>query len=223
MYIWKCWRDSRYFFFAVVTIAAATLPVATTLARGTGVVEPLDSRAALSVLGLLGMGTSLGLGALMASEEFAQDTISFLFSRPHKRAYFVWMGWVVGGIELLLIVFVNMYAAWVTLRHFHAAVPGPVSVERIFEALTLFLFVYSLTFTLTAVLGSGLKGLGASMACIFGWPLFALALEVKWKIHCPVPTERLWTLPITVSYAIWIEIALLFVVFAQAAIESWEW
>ncbi len=220
MYIWKCWRDSRYFFFVVVTITAATLPVATILARGTGVVEPIDSRAAMSTL--LGMGTSLGLGALMASEEFAQDTISFLFSRPRKRAYFVWMGWVVGGIELLLIVFVNMCAAWVTLTHFHAAVPGPVSVERIFEALTLFLFVYSLTFTLTAMLGSGLKGLGASMACIFGWSLFALALEVKWKIHCPVPTERLWTLPIAISNAIWIATAMLFVVFAQVALERWE-
>ncbi len=221
MYIWKCWRDTRNLFFVLGIIAAAIMPFAA-ISLGRSGLMGFGAPTALAALNFLGMGASLGLGALMASEEFAQDTVSFLFTRPRNRAYFVWMGWVVGCTEFLLIAIINLSVDWATLWHVHAPVPGPVGLERFLKALIFFLYVYSLTFSLTAVLGSGLKGLGASVAFIFGWPGFALALEVKWKIHFPLPTERLWTLPIAASNVIWIATALLFVVFAQVVLEKWK-
>src|SRR5260370_6586860 len=119
MYFWKCWRDTRSIFFIPLIIAAVIMPVAAVVCVGTGLLEEFGLSAVLSTFGLLGMVAALGLGVLGASEEFAEKTVQFLFTKPRTPAYFVWAGWSVGCIELLLIALVNLSVFWVTLSRFN--------------------------------------------------------------------------------------------------------
>jgi hypothetical protein len=231
MYFWKCWRDTRSLFFILLIIAAVIMPVAAVVCVGTGLLEEFGISAILSTFGLLGMVAALGLGVLGASEEFAEKTVQFLFTKPRTRAYFVWAGWAVGCIELLLIALVNLSVGWVTLSRytrnpFHSTLFGSTTPQHIVDSmvggLILFLFVYSLTYALTALLRNGLKGLGASMGIIFGLPFFAVAIRWRWKIDVPIPANHIGTLPVMISNVIWILVALLFVFGAQLALERAE-
>ncbi len=206
MYFWKCWRDSRSLFVILAIIAAVIMPVAALVSVGTKLLEQFGTSAFLSTFGLFGMLSSLALGTLVASEEFADKTVQFLFSKPRSRAYFVWTGWAVGCLELLLIALVNLSAGWLTLSRY----------------VILFLFVYCLTFALTALLRNGLKGLGASMAIAFGLPYFAMPVRWRWKVDVPIPTNHVGALPLVISNGVWILVALLFVLAAQLVVERTE-
>jgi hypothetical protein len=230
MYFWKCWRNSRSLFVILAIIAAMIMPVAALVSVGTKLIEQFGTSAFLSTFGLFGMLSSLALGTLVASEEFADKTVQFLFSKPRSRAYFVWMAWAVGCLELLLIAIVNLSAGWLTLSHytnpFHSTLFGSTTgqeiVTNIINSLILFLFVYCLTFALTALLRNGLKGLGASMAITFGLPFFAIAVRWRWKIDMPIPTNHLGALPPVISNGVWIFLALVFVLVAQFVVERTE-
>ncbi len=230
MYFWKCWRDSRSLFVILAIIAAVIMPVAALVSVGTKLLEQFGTSAFLSTFGLFGMLSSLALGTLVASEEFADKTVQFLFSKPRSRAYFVWTGWAVGCLELLLIALVNLSAGWLTLSRyanpFHSTLFGSTTghdiVTNIIDSLILFLFVYCLTFALTALLRNGLKGLGASMAIAFGLPYFAMAVRWRWKVDVPIPTNHIGALPLVISNGVWILVALLFVLAAQLVVERTE-
>src|SRR5260370_37740901 len=112
MYFWKCWRASRSLLVILAIIAAVIMPVAALVSVGTKLLEQFGTSAFLSTFGLFGTLSSLALGTLVASEEFADKTVQFLFSKPRSRAYFVWTGWAVGCLELLLIALVNLSAGW---------------------------------------------------------------------------------------------------------------
>src|SRR5260370_18256113 len=112
MYFWKCWRASRSLLVILAIIAAVIMPVAGLVSVGNKLLEQFGTSAFLSSFGLFGMLSSLALGTLVASEEFADKTVQFLFSKPRSRAYFVWTGWAVGCLELLLIALVNLSAGW---------------------------------------------------------------------------------------------------------------
>jgi hypothetical protein len=230
MYFWKCWRDSRSLCVILAIIAAIIMPVAALVSVGTKLIDQFGTSAFLSTFELFGMLSSLALGTLVASEEFADKTVQFLFSKPRSRAYFVWTGWAVGGLELLLIAIVNLSAGWLTLSHytnpFHSTLFGSTTgheiVTNIINSLILFLFVYCLTFALTALLRNGLKGLGASMAITFGLPFFAIAVRWRWKVDMPIPTNHIGALPLVISNGVWILVALLFVLVAQFVVERTE-
>jgi ABC-type transport system involved in multi-copper enzyme maturation permease subunit len=91
------------------------MPVAAVVSVGTKLLEEFGTSAFLSTFGLLGMLTALALGTFIASEEFADKTVQFLFTKPRSRAYFIWAGWAIGGVELFLIAIVNLSAGWLTL------------------------------------------------------------------------------------------------------------
>jgi hypothetical protein len=84
------------------------------------------------------------------------------------------------------------------------------------------LFIYCLTYSLSVVLRSGLKGVAASMAIIFGSEGFSAAIRFRWHINVPVPTLPIGSLPPIVSNLVWMGFALLFIVGAQFAIERAE-
>jgi ABC-type transport system involved in multi-copper enzyme maturation permease subunit len=227
MYFWKCWRDTRSFFIVFLIIAAAVMPVAAVVCVGTGLVENFGAEAFRSTFGLIALSAALALGALCASEEFAEKTTQFLFTKPRSRAYFVWAAWSVGCAQWMAIVLVNLLAGWVTLSRynrnpFHLAVFGPITKQQIGDVLIHGLYIYCLTYSLTTVLRSGLKGLGASMAIVFGIPFFAIAIRWRWKIYMPIPPLRIGSLPMVISNIIWILVALLFVFAAQRVVERSE-
>jgi hypothetical protein len=227
MYLWKCWRDTRFFFLVFLIIAIVVMPVAAVLCVGTGLIEEFGASAFQSTLELILLAVALGLGAIGAIHEFADKTAQFLFTKPRSRAYFVWASWAVGAIELLAVALVNLLAGWLTLSHysrnpFHSAFLGSVTPDQLAGSVILSLYVYSLTYSLTAVLRNGLKGLGASMGIVFGMPFFAIAVRWRWHMNLPIPTSPIGSLSHLASNIIWIFITLLFVFASQVVIEKAE-
>jgi hypothetical protein len=228
MYFWKCWRDTRSFFLVFLIIAAIVMPVAAVVCVGTHLVEDFGTSAFLTTFGLILTAVALGLGAVGAVHEFAEKTAHFLFTKPRSRAYFVWVGWAVGCAEFLAVAVVNLLAGWLTLSHysknpFHSTLNGSITTQNILDPLIFCLWAYCLTFALTVLLRNGLKGLGASMAILFGLPFFAAAIRWRWHIDLPLlPGLPLGSLPIAVSNIIWILIAMLFVLAAQLVVERTE-
>lgn len=222
MYLWKCWRDTRSFFIVSLVIAAIVMPVAAVVCVGTHLVEDFGTSAFLSTFGLILTAVALGLGAVGAIHEFAEKTAHFLFTKPRTRAYFVWVGWAVGCAEFLAVAVVNLLAGWLTLSHY-SKVSGSITTHNVVDPLIFCLWAYCLTYALTVLLRNGLKGLGASMAILFGLPFFAAAVRWRWHIDLPLsPGLPFGSLPLAVSNIIWILIAMLFVVAAQLVVERSE-
>jgi hypothetical protein len=228
MYFWKCWRDARSFFVVFLIIAAIVMPVAAIVRLGTHLVEDFGTTAFQSTFGLILMAMAFGLGAIGAIHEFAEKTAHFLFTKPRSRAYFVWAGWAVGFAELLAVAALNFLAGWATLSHysknpFQSTLNGSIDARNFLDPSIYFVWVYCLTYSLTAVLHSGLKGLGASMAIVVGLPYFAAAIRWRWHIDLPLfPGLPFGSLPQVVSNIIWVLIAMLFVFGAQLVVERSE-
>ncbi len=227
MYFWKCWRDTRSFFIAFLIIAAAVIPVTALVCTGTGLMRDFGRDAASSTFGLLMTVITLGLGAIGAVHEFADKAVHFLFTKPRSRAYFVWVGWVVGCIEVLAIAVVNLLAGGVTLAFysrgpFWSALFGALKGFDVVGISIYGAFVYGQTYSLTAVLRNGLRGLGASLGATTGLWAFAAALWARWRVHLPIPPDRIGSLPMAVSDGVWILVALLYVFGAQLHVERAE-
>jgi ABC-type transport system involved in multi-copper enzyme maturation permease subunit len=226
MYFWKCWRDTRSFFIAFLIIAAAAIPVTALVCTGTGLMRDFGAEAVRSTFGLLITVIALGLGAIGAVHEFADGAVHFLFTKPRSRAYFVWAGWVVGCFEVLAIAIVNLSAGGITLAFYRGPVwsglPSALKGFNIIDVVLYGLVYYGLTYSLTAVIRNGLKGLGASMAVMTGFWNLVIVLHRLWNISIPVPADRIGNLPMAISNGIWIAVALLFVVGAQTAVERAE-
>jgi len=183
--------------------------------------------AASSTFGLLMTVITLGLGAIGAVHEFADKAVHFLFTKPRSRAYFVWVGWVVGCIEVLAIAVVNLLAGGVTLAFysrgpFWSALFGALKGFDVVGMSIYGAFVYGQTYSLTAVLRNGLRGLGASLGATTGLWAFAAALWARWRVHLPIPPDRIGSLPMAVSDGVWILVALLYVFGAQLHVERAE-
>jgi hypothetical protein len=177
--------------------------------------------------GLIMMVIGLGLGALGAAAEFAEQANHFSFTRPRSRRYFVWAGWSVGCMEIVSIAVVDLLASWATLAFygvnpFRSPVFGSIEERQMVEMFLFGLFLYALTYSLTAALRSGLKGLGASMGIMTGISAFGVLMRMRWNIQLPVPVEKIGSLPLAASYMVWTAIALLFVYGAQVAVERAE-
>ena len=228
MYFWKCWRDTRSFFIVFLIIAAIVMPVAAIVCVGTHLVEDFGTSAFSTTFGLILTAVALGLGAVGAIHEFADKTAHFLFTKPRSRAYFVWAGWAVGLAELAAVAAVNFLAGWATLSHysknpFHSALNGSMTAQNFLDDLIFCIWAYCLTYSLTVLLRNGLKGLGASMAILFGLPFFAAAVRWRWHIDLPLfPGLPLGSLPLVVSNIIWILIAMFFVLAVQLVVERAE-
>jgi ABC-type transport system involved in multi-copper enzyme maturation permease subunit len=228
MYLWKCWRDTRSFFLVFLIIAAIVMPVAAVVCLGTHLVEDFGTSAFASTFGLILTAVALGLGAIGAVHEFAEKTAHFLFTKPRSRAYFIWAGWGVGFAEFLAIAAINFLAGWATLSHysknpFHSTLNGSLTAQNFLGPLIFCVWAYCLTYSLTVLLRNGLKGLGASMAIVFGLPFFAAAIRWRWHIELPLfPGLPLGNLPLAISNIIWILIAMLFVLGAQIVVERTE-
>jgi hypothetical protein len=138
------------------------------------------------------------------------------------------VGWAVGFAEFLAVAVVNLLAGWLTLSHygknpFHSTLYGSITTQNILDPLIFCLWAYCLTYALTVLLRNGLKGLGASMAILFGLPFFAAAVRWRWHIDLPLfPGLPLGSLPMAVSNIIWILIAMLFVLASQLVVERAE-
>ncbi|MFZ0211221.1 MAG: hypothetical protein WAL55_00790 [Candidatus Acidiferrales bacterium] len=226
MYVWKCWRDTRWFFFVFLGIAALPMPMAALTSRGTVIVDA-GSLAFQSTFVTIVTAAAYALATLCAIQEFTDKTAHFLFTKPRSRAYFVWISWLVGSAELLGVAGVNLLVGWWVLAHYgvsaftRAAAHG-VSPRTFVEAIVYASFAYAFTFALTVMLRNGLKGLGASLGIMAGMVGVAAGLQMRWKIDLPLPPQQIGHLPIALSECLWVILTLLFVCAAQVVVERAE-
>ena len=227
MYIWKCWRDTRSFFLAFVIISVLAIPVAGAVGVGSTLIGGFGMNVLLPMLVFILFVVALGLGTIGATHEFTDNTAQFLFTKPRSRAYFVWAGWAIGSAELITIALVNLLAGMLTLAHYNkgtlkAVVLGSLRWQDALSIIVYGLFIYSLTYALTAVLRNGLKGLGASMGTMVVLQSIAIAAQLRWNVTIPVPPVPIASRPVVISHVIWMFFALLSVFAAQMVIERAE-
>ena len=227
MYIWKCWRETRFFTIVFLIIAAAVMPVTAAVSVGTHFMEEFGGAAFTSALAAILIGMALWLGVIAALHGFDDKTVQFLFTKPHSRASFVWIGWAVGCSELLVVGLVNLFVGWLTLSMYSS---HPLSSE-LFGSLAnqehgaffvMSFFTYSLTYALTAALRNGVNGLGASMGSGIAYDLLVLTARWRWNIQLPFPMERMGSLPYGISNLLWMVVALCFLLAAQVVVERAE-
>ena len=222
MYLWKCWRETRFFCTVFLIIAVAIMPVIAAVSAGTHFMEEFGRAALTTALSSIFVGMALWLGVIGALHGFDDKTVQFLFTRPRSRASFVWIGWAVGLVELLVVGFVNLFAGWLTLSRYTRMSSEDFGAQDFAFIFVLSLMVYSITYAFTAVLRNGVNGLGASMGCGIAYDVLVAALRLRWNIKIPLPAERMQSLPPGVSNLLWMVIGLCFVVAAQVIVERAE-
>jgi len=199
MYAWKCWRDNRARVIGYV-IGISVLCVFVTYVnlrlqgeafRRTFVPDVAHawSNTSAFVLGacasLLILIWALFLGASSLGEEFKEKTAEFLLVRPRRRRYWVWVGWLVGIVELSVIAFAAVVATFAALAYLTGHVPSwrPLAI-----ALPLALggaVVYGLTCFLTIVARSGQQGLSYALGILFIHLILPVAVSYYWKVDVP--------------------------------------
>ena len=227
MYLWKCWRETRFFTIVFVIIAAAVMPVTAALSSGTHFMAEFGRAAFTTVLTSILAGMALWLGVIGALHGFDDKTVQFLFTKPRSHASFVWIGWAVGCVELLVVGFVNIFAGWFTLSMYNsraliAEVFGSSATQDYTFAFVLSLLSYCSTYAFTAVLRNGVNGLGASMGSWIVYDLVALTARWRWNIQVPFPCERIGSLTSGISNLLWMVVALCFLLAAQIVVERAE-
>ena len=226
MYLWKCWRDTRMLFIVSLIVALIVMP-ASVLTLGTRLLMNSGPASVSSTLFLITSLMAFGLGALGASEQFGDKTVHFLYTKPRRRAYFVWVNWTLGCIELGVVALVNIVVGWVVLVRY-ARGPEKVGLwklvegQPVVEILIYCLLLYCLTYALTAMLRKGLYGLGASIIGVSFCQATAILLRARWHIHAPIPGEQIGPLSPFISEITWVLLALSFVLATQLVVERSE-
>jgi hypothetical protein len=220
MYLWKCWRDTRSFFTVFLVIAAAAMPATAAVAVGAHFVDGFGASAFLPTLHLLLFAVSLGLGTLVAIEQFSEATVHFLLTKPRTRAYFVWAAWGVGCAELLAVALANLSTGWLTLGYYGEA--DTVDTQQVAGILVYAFVAYALAYSWTAALRSGLGGIGAAMGTIMAAQASSGAAKALWNVTLPTPPMAIAGLPAPISDALWMILAVLFVAAAQHVVARAE-
>jgi ABC-type transport system involved in multi-copper enzyme maturation permease subunit len=223
MYVWKCWRDTRAFFAALAVISAAVTPISAALIVHAGLHDGFGRSIFISTVAFILFIVALGLGAIGAVQEFTDKTAHFLFTKPRSRAYFVWVGWAVGCVEFLAIILVNLLSGLLTFVHYNkvplkTALIGLLKVHDIGLIIST-LILFSLTYSMTAALRNGLKGLGASMGTATVVQAAAIGIRLRWNFDVVQLIDKL---PPLVSSIGWILLALLMVFATQLIVDRAE-
>lgn len=227
MYLWKCWRDTRWFFVVFLAIAALPMPMAAFASRFSTAIRDAGASAFQNTFTMVVTAVAYALATICAIQEFTDKTAHFLFTKPRSRSYFVWASWMVGFAELLGVASVSLLVGWRVLAHygvsaFTDAPSHDVAPLNFVEAVVCASLAYALTFTLAAILRSGLKGLGASLGLLAGVVWIVEMLQIRWGIDLPLPAQQIGRLPIALSECLWLILALLFVCAAQVVVERAE-
>jgi len=189
MYIWKCWGDtrSRFIFFLIVITAVGVfftiILVPIDVQKGSVVHLWSDVADVLGVFcSILALLAALSLAAPSIGQEFKEQTLGFLLTRPRRRRYWIWTCWAVGVCELGVVIFIAVVATFGTLSF----VSGRVYTWRLLVA-TLPMFigtvaVYSLTYLLTVLTRSSEQGISYGMG-ILVIDLVIPLVGLYWHVH----------------------------------------
>jgi hypothetical protein len=175
MYVWKCWRDSRsrFIFFVIVISAVCVLFTiyAATPGGRTGFfrvgpasdVAYLWSWVATTLLQALTTIIALFAGLVLApssvGQEYQQQTLGFLFTRPRSRKYLNWTCWSVGACEILGLIATSVLGTFATLVCVSRYIYSWLLLAAILPLFVGAVAVYSMTYFLTVYARSSEKGL----------------------------------------------------------------
>ena len=238
MYIRKCWRDTRsrfIFFLIVITAVGVFFPIILVpIDVRTGDVAHLwsDGTSVLGVLcSILALLAALSMAAPSIGQEFKEQTLGFLLTRPRRRRYWVWTCWAVGVCELGVVIILAVVATFGTL----CFVSGRVYTWRLLVAiLPMFIgtvAVYSLTYLLTVLTRSSEQGISYGMGILI-IDLFIPLVGLYWHVHLSsvmsfVIAGCRWTASPKLAFplgqlAIYAAVALAFPLAAQLVLERAE-
>lgn len=226
MYFWKCWRDTRAFFLVFMLAGAAVIPLAVAIA-GKGVLADFGPAAIASALSVLNPIMAYGIGALIATEQFADKTVHFLFTRPRTKTHFVWVAWAVGLAELLAFAGVNLLTGYCVMQIYSRAAVKPslwgLATNRdLLSGLIYCLVVYCGTYAATALMRSGLKGLGLAIIGFSAAQAIAIVVRVRWHQQLPMPGGQFGSLSMAVSGILWMVVGLTVVFATQVRMNTAE-
>jgi len=182
MYVWKCWRDSRSrFIFFLIVVLAVYVPYTILAARPGGPTDflrggPISGVAHLwswvptllfqTLTPFIALFAALVLAPSSVGQEYQEQTLGFLFTRPRSRRYLNWTCWSVGACEILGLVaaaVLGTFAALICVSRYL------YSWRLLGAVLPLFVgavAVYSLTYFLTVFARSGEKGLSYAVGIV---------------------------------------------------------
>ena len=100
-----------------------------------------------------------------------------------------------------------------------SALSASVQMQSVTAVVISALVVFSLTYCFTAVLRSGLKGLGASMATLTILQSAVIGVRLRWNFDID---QLIWKLPSAIRDVGWLLVALLLVFTTQLFVERAE-
>jgi len=129
MYLWKCWRDTR----TVLAVSLLCIGVLFVSIVGKDVVleAPFEKLSnilpfALTIQAFPVSFVAWLLGSFGVGRDLGERSGSYVFTRPRRRAYFVWCDWGVGMVQLVPIVALLNLVIGFLLHGFMFAVGDPL-------------------------------------------------------------------------------------------------
>ena len=245
MYIWKCWYDTRGYFFAYLALfllVPAIFPLGHLWTSYDGawlrlkpmtpaIAQEISQSTTLMFLSLgiyMGVLAGLSLGAAGLGQEFKNGTLEHLLTRPRSRRYFIWTGWAVGVTELFVMLTLPALVAsgylFLTVGTAYRWEILMLSPMLLIPAAVFYGLVYLLAILLRGSIHAGVAGVGI----LFLYGLLGIALDYYWQIELPDLSSLFnWVLKDTgefpaLSVAGWTLVALAFPLAAQWVFERAE-
>lgn len=221
MYVWKCWRDTRWrclIYSALLMIfLAATLPA---LPPDRPSAAAAFAFVAIVFFGLLiGIVAAVSLGSVSIGEEWDRGSLEFLLTRPYPRWRFLWTAWAVGAGELLTLATLPILLSTVVEYYWF----GDVHAWRLLKVTPL-LFgtastVYGTTFLFSMLLRSGRKGMNAAFGSIAATVLALLGYGGGSRSMVLYAVDIVSASP---KLLMWLPVLLVFPIAAQLLLERAE-
>ena len=202
MYIWKCWRETRYRFIVFLALNFVCLLAFAKVIFAHGVMGlypqphklmPLEVRfllpqylfGILSCFSLTAIAAAFVLGSTSVGGELENGTAEYLWTRPQKRSSFVWWHSFVCAVEILslveipsLLVFLFFGIRFGIWEDWYLLILAPICavVASLFLGLTVFM---------TAIRKSSVSGLIFSLGVMFAYIGTAFYFDSYTKIRIP--------------------------------------
>jgi ABC-type transport system involved in multi-copper enzyme maturation permease subunit len=205
MYLWKCWRETRVGFVVVLILAAASWYIVHIEAlvmdkfdtggifviSNPGEIEGywLALAHQIGVVFLFPCLLVMGFGTSGPGDELARGTADFLLTRPRPRRYFVWASWFAGALEILAVVLVYVFLAFVAAICITRTIYTWKFLLMVLPIFMLGLVFYGPICLMTALERSGRKGYAAGLGLIILYVLLGGLLRARWMMHLPSPVD----------------------------------